>query len=302
MVRGMSLIDSSPRAIGASTVGPIGFGCWRFTNSSVGEATTLIETALEAGMNLVDTADVYGFDWGGTGFGANEEILGKVLSASPGLRDRMVLATKGGITPPVPYDSGRVYLTQACEDSLRRLGVEHVDLYQIHRPDFYTHPEELAETLTALRDAGKIGEVGISNYLPSQADALQAHLDFAIATDQPQFSLLQTDPLRDGTLDRAMEAGTTPLAWSPLGGGALATGEGLSADLLAALDSLAEREGVDRAAIALAWVLAHPSKPVALVGSQNPDRLAGYGAALGVRLDRADVYTLLQAAEGVPLP
>ncbi len=298
----MSLIDSSPRPIGSFDVGPVGFGCWRFTHSSTDEAIAIVEAAIGAGMNLIDTADVYGLDWGGTGFGLNEEILGKVLAARPGLRDQMVLATKGGIIPPVPYNSGREYLTKACEDSLRRLGVDTIDLYQIHRPDFYTHPEELAETLTLLREAGKIVEVGISNYLPSQADALQSHLEFPIATDQPQFSLLQTDPLRDGTLDRAMEAGTTPLAWSPLAGGALATGEGLSPELLEVLDTLAAREGVDRAGIALAWVLAHPSRPVALVGTQNPARLAGYSAALNVALDRADVYQLLQAAEGVPLP
>ena len=298
----MSLLDTSSRPIGLFDVGPIGFGSWRFTNSSVADATEIIEAALAAGMNLIDTADVYGLDWGGTGFGSNEEIMGRVLAASPGLRDQMVLATKGGIIPPVPYNSERDYLTRACDDSLRRLGVEQIDLYQIHRPDFYTHPAELAETLMSLREAGKIAEVGISNYLPSQADALQSHLDFAIATDQPQFSLLRTEPLRDGTLDRAMEAGTTPMAWSPLAGGALATGEGVRPELVEALDTLAEREGVDRAGIALAWVLAHPSKPIALVGTQSPARLATYAAALSVTLDRADVYTLLQAAEGVPLP
>ncbi len=298
----MALLDPTPRSIGSFEVGPVGFGCWRFTHASVAEATGIIEAALEAGMNLIDTADVYGLDWGGTGFGLNEEVLGKVLAASPGLRERMVLATKGGILPPVPYNSGRDYITKACDDSLRRMGVDQIDLYQIHRPDFYTHPAELAETLMTLREAGKIVEVGISNYSPSQADALQSHLDFPIATDQPQFSLLHTDPLRDGTLDRAMEAGTTPLAWSPLAGGALATGEGLSAELVSTLDLLAEREGVDRSTIALAWVLAHPSKPVALVGTQTPARLAGYRAALSVSLDRADVYSLLQAAEGVPLP
>ncbi|MEZ5231001.1 MAG: aldo/keto reductase, partial [Acidimicrobiales bacterium] len=241
-------------------------------------------------------------DWGGTGFGLNEEILGKVLAAHPGLRDRMVLATKGGIRPPVPYNSGRDYIVSACDDSLRRLGVERIDLYQIHRPDFYTHPEELAGALTELRTAGKIAEVGVSNYLPAQTDALQAYLDFPIVTDQPQFSLLFTDPLRDGSLDRAMRVKATPLAWSPLGGGSLATGEGLDEALLGVLDGLAQREGVDRAAIALAWVLAHPSRPVALVGSQTPSRLSGYGNALGVTLERSDVYALLQAAEGVPLP
>ena len=91
-------------------------------------------------MNLIDNADVYGFDWGGEGFGACEELLGRVIKAKPDLRDQIVLSTKGGIVPPVPYDSSRQYLRSACEASLKRLQVEQIDLYQIHRPDIYTHP------------------------------------------------------------------------------------------------------------------------------------------------------------------
>ena len=83
-------------------MGPIAYGQWRFTDEDLDAGHRLLETALDAGMNLVDTADVYGFDWGGTGFGQVEEILGRVLASSPGLRDRMVLATKGGIAPPTP--------------------------------------------------------------------------------------------------------------------------------------------------------------------------------------------------------
>ena len=158
-----SLVNAGPRTLGRFTVGPLGFGCWRFTSASLTDAQAVLEVALENDMNFVDTADVYGLDWGGTGFGDNEVILGKVLAAAPELRDRMVLATKGGIIPPTPYNSGAEYITKACEDSLRRLGVERIDLYQIHRPDFYTHPEELAGALSALQAAGKIAEVGVSN-------------------------------------------------------------------------------------------------------------------------------------------
>ncbi len=297
-----SLVNAEPRSLGSFVVGPLGFGCWRFTSSSVDEAQALIEVALDNGMNLVDTADVYGLDWGGTGFGDNEALLGKVLAAAPGLRDRMVLATKGGILPPTPYNSGAAYITKACEDSLRRLGVETVDLYQIHRSDFYTHPEELAGALAALREAGKIGEVGVSNHLPSQTDALAAHLPFPIVADQPEFSLLALDPLRDATLDRCMQHHRVPLAWSPLGGGRLATGEDVPEELLAVMDRLAEREGVSRAVIAVAFVLAHPSKPVAVVGSQQAHRLVEQAGAVDVTLDRSDVYELIQAAEGKPLP
>ncbi len=298
----MTLVNASPRSLGTAQVGPIGFGCWRFTDPDIAAGQALIESALELGMNLIDTADVYGLDWGGTGFGRNEEILGEVLAASPGLRDRMVLATKGGIAPPTPYDSSPEAITAACEASLRRLQVDRVDLYQIHRPDMYTHPEALAGALDALRTAGKIAEVGVSNHTPAQVDALQRHLPFPIVSDQPQFSLTHLDPLRDGTLDRAMRESVTPLAWSPLGGGALATGEGVDADLLTVIDGIAEREKVSRAVVAVAFVLAHPSAPVAIIGSQKSSRLQELAAATTVTLDRADVYGLIQASDGVPLP
>ena len=154
------LVRTEPRILGSlGPVGPLSYGLWRFTSDDVAEGQALIETALDAGMNLIDTADVYGLDWGGTGFGVVEAFLGRVLAAAPRLRDRMVLATKGGIVPPVPYDSGPAALRSACEASLRRLGVDVVDLYQIHRPDLFSHPADVAATLMALRDEGKIREL-----------------------------------------------------------------------------------------------------------------------------------------------
>lgn len=299
---GDSLVAADPRTIGDLAVGPLAFGCWRFTDPDVSTSRHVVETALDAGMNLVDTADVYGLDYGGQGFGHSESILGAVLADAPHLRDRMVLATKGGIAPPVPYDSSASYLAEACEASLRRLGVDVIDLYQIHRPDLFTHPAEVAGALAALRDAGKIRHVGVSNFTPDQYDALRAHLPFPLATTQPEMSALHLDPIRDGTLDAAMRDGVTPLAWSALGGGRLATGDGVGPELLAVLDRLAAREEVDRAAIATAFVLAHPSNPVVIVGSQSPSRLRGADAALGVGLDRNDVYDVIEASEGVPLP
>ncbi|MET0911227.1 MAG: aldo/keto reductase [Ilumatobacteraceae bacterium] len=286
----MTLVRTTARRLGSlPPVGPLAYGLWRFTNDDVAVGQRLIETALDAGMNLVDTADVYGYDWGGTGFGQVEEILGRVLAASPSLRDRMVLATKGGIAPPTPYDSSADYLRSACEASLRRLGVEVIDLYQIHRPDLFSHPADVAAVLAELRDAGKIREVGVSNHTVAQVEALSAHLPFPIVTTQPEYSAIELGPLRDGTLDHCLRTGVVPLAWSPLAGGALATGQGIAPDLLDAIDAIADREHVDRSA-------------VAIIGSQNPQRIAGAAAALGVQLDRHDVYQIIQASEGVPLP
>ena len=299
----MSLIRVEPRALGSlPPVGPLSFGLWRFTDGDPARGQLLIETALDAGMNMIDVADVYGFDWGGTGFGQVEENLGAVLAAAPRLRDRMVLGTKGGITPPTPYDSSPAYLRAACEASLRRLGVDVIDLYQIHRPDMYTHPADVAATLAALRDEGKVREIGISNHTPSQVAALVAHLPFPLVANQVEYSAVHLDPMRDGTLDDCMRLGVLPLAWSPLAGGSLATGEGLRPELLEVVDRLAEREGVDRSQLALAFVLAHPARPVAIVGTQNPDRIGASTAALGVNLTRDDVYAIIQASEGVPLP
>lgn len=298
-----SLVRTGPRPIGPELrVGPLGFGCWRLVAMTPAAARERVEAALDAGMNLVDTADVYGLDWGGGSFGAAETLLGRVLAEAPGLRQRMVLATKGGIRPSVPYDSSRTNLVAACEASLERLGVDCIDLYQIHRPDPFTHPAEVAAALAGLREAGKIREAGVSNHTPAQTEALAAHLPFPLATTQPEFSAARLGPLRDGTFDLCVRTGLSALAWSPLAGGRIATGRSLSHDLVSTLDRLAGREGVDRSALATAFVLAHPTAPVALLGSMNLSRIRGAGAALGVRLERRDVYRIVQASEGVPLP
>ncbi len=295
----------STRRLGATElrVGPVAYGCWRFSGTDVATATEKIETALDCGMNLIDTADIYGFD-GTAGFGDAEELLGRVLAGSPGLRDRMVLATKGGIRKPVPYDQSATYLARACEDSLRRLGVDHVDLYQVHRPDVLTHPADLAATLTSLVERGLVREVGLSNFTVAHTRAVLAHLERPLATTQPQFSALHTEPLDDGTLDLCCEVGTTPLAWSPLAGGRLATApeDERAARVAPVLDRLAEREGVDRSAVALAWVMRHPAGAVPIVGSQRPERIRAAAAATRVRLDRRDFYDVLVASRGERLP
>lgn len=299
-----SLVNSDTRTLGESAleVGALAYGCWRFVTDDLQRARRLIEAALDQGLTLIDTADVYGLDHGGQGFGANEELLGRVLASAPELRDRMVLATKGGIAPPVPYDSSTNYLREACEASRARLGVDVIDVYQIHRPDLFSHPADVAATLTALRDEGLIREVGISNHTPDQHDALVAHLPFPLATSEPAYSVTELAPLRDGTFDRCMRDGVVPLAWSPLAGGRLMSGVGVRPELISALDRLAEREGVGRAAICYAFVLAHPSAPVAIIGTQTVDRIEEATTALGVTLTRGDVYELIQASEGAPLP
>ena len=261
------LVRIEPRCLGPGgpEVGPLALGLWRFTSSDVGANAALVEAGLDSGMNLVDLADVYGLDWGGTGFGACEANLGAVLDTRPELRERMVLATKGGIVPPLPYDSGAAALRGACEASLQRLRTDRIDLYQVHRPDMFTHPAELADTLDGLIASGKVGAVGVSNYTPSaNPSALAAHLDHPLVSTQPEFSVACLDPMRDGTLDLCAETS----AWCHWHGARWQAGDsflegegddgGVRPELLETLDRLAEREGVDRAAVCLAFVLAHP--------------------------------------------
>lgn len=294
-------MPASP-TIAGRRVGRLGFGCWRLTTASTDEAAHLVEGAVDLGCTLIDTADVYGLDWGGTGWGSCEERLGAVLAARPGLRDRMVLATKGGIIPGVPYDSSAGYLTSACEASLQRLGVDHVDLYMVHRPDMLTHPEEVAAALLGLRARGLIGAIGVSNHTVAQVAALQAHLGEAVAAVQPEYSAVALGALRDGTLDQAMQHRAVVLAWSPLAGGRLSSGEDVRPELVAVLDRLADAHSTTRTAIAIAFVLAHPSAPVALLGTQRLERVEEAVAAASIRLDRSECYAIIQASEGVPLP
>jgi len=296
-----SLVDQSQRALGNNVrISPLGYGCWRLVNMPMTEARERIEHVLAHGMNLIDTADVYGLDWGGTAFGSAEELLGEVLKDAPGLRDQMVLASKGGIIPGVPYDSAN--LEQACNDSLRRLGVESLDLYQIHRPDMLTHPEETARVLQRLKDSGKVRAFGVSNYTTDQTSALMAYLPGEIISHQMQYSALHLDPLFDGTFDQCMQHQQTLLVWSPLAGGRLGDPSTMPDGLVSVLQTLAEREGVDLPTIGLAFVLAHPARPVALLGSLNLERLTLAQQALRVQLDRADVYQVIQAAMGESLP
>lgn len=288
-------------------VGEIAYGCWRFTGGDENTAQALIETALQTGMNLIDTADIYGFGEP-RGFGGAETMLGDILARAPALRDQMVLATKGGITPPVPYDSSASYITEACEASLKRLKVEHIDLYQIHRPDLTTPYEELAGALNALVRDGKVAHLGVSNFTAAQTRALSAHLETPLVTAQPEFSALEVSPLSDGVFDLCQETGMVALAWSPLGGGLLArdTLPGEATDqqrrVHAAIGELATERDCSRSDIALAFVRGSGATVLPIIGTQTPARVREAASGAHIRLSKSEFYRLLVAARGAPMP
>ncbi len=294
--------DSRPLGKSGIMVSPIAWGMWRFAGVSAKEGRALIEAAFAAGVTLFDTADIYGFD-GEDGFGDAESLLGEVFAAAPDLRAKMVLATKGGITPPMPYASSTEYLTTALENSLRRMRVDTVDLYQIHRPDILAHPQEVARTLEDMVSSGKVRAIGVSNYTLEQTRALAAFLSVPLASQQPEFSPLFTEPMTNGLFDLAMANDIATLAWSPLGGGRIAEpGGAREIAVAAALDTVAETFGVSRGAATYSWIMAHPAKVIPIVGTQNAERIAELADAYKVTWSRADWYAVLVASRGEKLP
>jgi predicted oxidoreductase len=275
---------------------------WRFSGDSIAEAQALVEAAFETGITFFDTADIYGFN-GASGFGDAEALLGRVLKAAPHLRKNMVLATKGGIMPPIPYDQSRSYLMSALDASLSRLGVDHVELWQVHRPDILTHPQDLARTLEDMVKSGKVGAVGVSNFTHGHISALKSALDIPLVSTQPEFSPLHLAPLEGGLLDQAMEHDMAVLAWSPLGGGRIAQpGTDRERAVAAALDTVAQEFGVSRTAAAYSWIMAHPARAIPIVGSQQVSRIREAGDALNVRWTRQAWYDVLVASRGEKLP
>ena len=291
------------RSLGKSgiEISSLAWGMWRFAGLEMPAARAAIDAVFGAGITLFDTADIYGF--GEQGFGKAEELLGRVLADAPELRDRMVLATKGGIIPPTPYNSSAVYLTKAIDDSLSRLQTDRIDLWQIHRPDILTHPQEIARTVEDAHKAGKIRAFGVSNFTQAQTATLVQFSSVPIVSTQPELSPLRIDTIENGELDQAIAMDMAVLAWSPLGGGRIGDPSNeREQNVAAALSGVAAAHGVSRTVAAYSWIMAHPARPIPIVGSQNPARIAEAADAFKIQWTRADWYSVLVAARGVPLP
>jgi predicted oxidoreductase len=284
------------------SVSSLAWGMWRFEGDDVAAAQALVESVFAAGITLFDTADIYGFT-GNSGFGDAEALLGKVLKAAPHLRDKMVLATKGGIMPPAPYDQSRDYLMTALEKSLQRLETDHVELWQVHRPDILTHPQELARTLEDMVKSGKVRAVGVSNFTTPQIAALKSFLTIPLASIQPEFSPLCIDPIESGLFEQSMAMETAVLAWSPLGQGRIANPTNKrEQDVADALDQVANAQSVSRTAAAYSWIMAHPAGAIPIIGSQQAARIQEAADAYKVQWTREDWYKVLVAARQEPLP
>jgi predicted oxidoreductase len=267
--------------------------------------------AYEAGYTLFDTADIYCR-------GKCEEVLGETLRQVKGMRERIIVATKCGIRfgndpegAPHRYDFSAKHILWSCERSLKKLGVDTIDLYQLHRPDVLMDPHDIAAAFDQLVSSGKVRYVGVSNFVPSHLSMLQAHVKQKLVVNQVEIHLGRLDCFVDGTLDQCIERNITPLSWSPLGGGWLGAGRTPSPGdanypvrriVVAELDELAKQYGVSRTAISLAWLLKHPAKIVPIVGSTSIDNIKDATTADRIELTREQWYKVYLAARGKALP
>ncbi|GAA4993151.1 aldo/keto reductase [Kitasatospora paranensis] len=305
---GRTGVQVSTLALGAMNFGAIG-------RTTQDEATAIVDAALDAGINLIDTADMYGS-------GESEEMVGKAIA---GRRDDLVLATKAGL--PIGDErnhrgSSRRWLVTELDNSLRRLGVDHVDLYQIHRWDPTTADEETLSALTDLQRAGKIRYFGSSTFpahrlVQAQWAARANHLGRYV-TEQPSYSILQRG-IEAHVLPVTEEYGLGVLAWSPLASGwlsgAVRAGRELTGnrskvvperfdtavpanrarlDAVEQLVQVADGAGLTLIQLALGFVTAHPAVTAAIIGPRTPEHLQAQLAAADTVLP-ADVLDAIDA-------
>ncbi|MEJ1156899.1 aldo/keto reductase [Prosthecomicrobium sp. N25] len=298
------------RRLGALEVSSIGLGCMSMTpvygDPSEPEAIATIRRAVELGVDLIDTSDAYGF-------GANEELVGRALK---GIRDKVVLATKfGNIRNPDgsnAVDGRPDYVRQACEASLRRLGVETIDLYYVHRIDPTVPIEDTVGALADLVRQGKVRHVGLSEAGPDTIR--RAHATHPIAALQTEYSLWTRDPESE-LLPLCRSLGIGWVAYSPLGRGFLTgavesldalgpkdrrrdmprfQGENLTRNLrlLDVLRAAAAREGCSPAQLALAWLLTRGDDVVPLPGTKQRRWLEENVAATSLAVSQATLDDL----------
>jgi predicted oxidoreductase len=280
------------------------YGMWRVgddADTSPEYVEAKIQACLDQGITTIDQADIYG-DYGA------EAVLGGALKANPTLRNQIEIVTKCDIVAPIGiyadkpvkyYDTSRAHIEASVNRSLSEMGVDHVDLLLIHRPDPLMDHNETGAALDDLVASGKVRAVGVSNFRPWDWKLLQSAMKSPLATNQIEISLAELSPLTNGDLAFHQQHDQPVMAWSPLGGGSLMTGTGDVADRL---DRIAAEHGVDRAAVAVAFLLRHPARILPVLGTNNLDRIKMISDAEKVTMDREPWFSLYEAALGKEVP
>ena len=284
-----------------TTLSPIVAGMWRMAewDISVAQRVTFIEQCIDLGVTSFDHADIYGNY-------SVEALFGAALQAQPGLRQRMQLVSKCGIKlldPAKPghgvqhYDTSAAHIIASAEQSLRHLHTDYLDLLLIHRPDPLMDFDEIAGAFQSLIDAGKVRQVGVSNFSRHQFDSL--HRRVPLVTNQVEFSPLALAPMFDETFDGLQDLQVAPMIWSPLAGGRLMTSSDAQAlRLRSVINEIAERLGQPFVSVVFAWIMRLPCKPRPLTGSGRIAAIAEAVRGTTFTLSRTDWFTILRAARG----
>lgn len=274
------------------------YGMWRLgdvEDTSPAHVQAKIEACLEQGITTMDQADIYG------GYMA-EEIMGAGLT--PAIKDQIEVVTKCDIMAPVGryadvggkyYDTSRAHILASVDHSLHLMGIDKIDVLLIHRPDPLLDHHETGAALDEVIASGKVRSVGVSNFKLHDWTLLQSAMKNELVTNQIEVSLTAHDAFTNGDLAFLQERNIAPMAWSPLGGGALMT---TSTPLTAVMDEVANANSVDRAAVATAWLLAHPANIMPVMGTNNLKRIKGFSDALKVDMNRPTWFKLYEATLG----
>lgn len=283
------------RNVGDKQVGAIGLGLMTFDQSGTQPRQQLLDTvraALDAGVTLFDTADAYGpgDEKGAEAQGENERLIASILDEL-GVRDQVLLATKGGHVRTEGggwgLDSSAEHLRRAVDDSLGRLGVDQIALWQHHRPDPDVSYDEVIGTLKEIADSGKVAMVGLSNANPEQIRAAHAVLGDSLASVQNQFSPAFRSSRPE--IDVCEELGLAFLPWSPLGG--LGGAKDLATSF-PAFAEVADARGVSAQQVALAWELAQSPVVIPIPGAKRPTSITDSAAAADLELTQDEVARL----------
>ncbi|MCA1964506.1 MAG: aldo/keto reductase [Prosthecobacter sp.] len=304
------MIQSQPIAPNGPVFSQLVYGTWRVLDdpptANAPDLLRRLHQCLDLGITTIDTAEIYGLY-------RVEEFIGETLRLDPGLRSRLQIVTKCGIYVPCDfhperktafYQADAARIVKSAEKSLRLMGIDHIDLLLVHRPDWLTPADETAAGLNKLLKDGKIRAAGVSNYNVHQFDLLNSRMDQPLVTNQIEFSLLHMDPIYDGTGDQCQRLGIRPMAWSPLAKGELMNATNpASARIHAKCAELsAKYDGATVDQLAYAWILAHPSRPLPVIGTNKLDRLCATARAAQIQLEREDWYALWTAAKGHGIP
>ncbi len=264
-----------------------------------------LRAAIEAGYNHFDHADIYGDGHCESLFG---ELLTELTKETPTIREQLIITSKAGIKrDPQHYDFSDDYLTKSVDKSLKRLNVDYLDMFLLHRPDYLFNAEQVAQTFQKLKASGKVKHFGVSNFTPSQINLLQSVLAEPLLVNQIEINIHNIDSFSNGSLDQCQQHKITPIAWCPLGGVAYpAWGNTFTPAVEQRIAKELARQSHNYQCqpwqLILAWLLKHPTNICPIIGSTTPERIIAAKQALTIEYDHADWYRLLEARNGFAQP